>query len=108
MDQIDANQLLTKMRMLAQEASQSPMQLSVSQKPPEESFSHLLTQAINSVNGLQKDAGNLVKRFEAHDPEVNITDVMVAMQKSSLAFQAMTQVRNQVVSAYQDIMKMSV
>lgn len=107
MDQIDANQLLTKMRMLAQEASQSPMQLSVNQKP-EESFSHLLTQAINSVNGLQKDAGNLVKRFEAHDPEVNITDVMVAMQKSSLAFQAMTQVRNQVVSAYQDIMKMSV
>ena len=40
------------------------------------------------------------------DRDVNLVDVMIGLQKASLSFQAMTQVRNRLVSAYQDVMNM--
>jgi flagellar hook-basal body complex protein FliE len=42
------------------------------------------------------------------DPNVQVSEVMVAMQKSNVSFQAMLQVRNKLVSAYQEIMNMQV
>ena len=39
---------------------------------------------------------------------VDLTEVMIASQKASVSFQAMTQVRNKLVQAYQDIMQMPV
>ena len=46
--------------------------------------------------------------FEAGSPDVNLPEMMVAMQKASLSFQAMTQVRNKLLSAYQEVMNMQV
>ena len=46
--------------------------------------------------------------FEMGDPNVNLSEVMVAIQKANVSFQAMTQVRNNLVSAYKDIMNMPV
>ena len=46
--------------------------------------------------------------FSAGDPNVNLQDVMVNLQKANLSFQQMVQVRNKLVTAYQDIMNMSV
>jgi flagellar hook-basal body complex protein FliE len=40
--------------------------------------------------------------------KVDLSDVMIASQKASVSFQAMTQVRNKLVQAYQDIMQMPV
>ena len=54
----------------------------------------------------QSTSAELRDKFVAGDPNTDITDVMVALQKASLSFQAMTQVRNRLVSAYQDIMNM--
>ena len=42
------------------------------------------------------------------DPTVDIAQVMVAMQKSSISFQALTEVRNKLLTAYQDVMNMPV
>jgi flagellar hook-basal body complex protein FliE len=42
------------------------------------------------------------------DPQVDITQVMIQMQKASVSFEAMNQVRNRLVSAYQDIMNMPI
>jgi flagellar hook-basal body complex protein FliE len=39
---------------------------------------------------------------------VNLPEVMIALQKASLSFQAMTEVRNKLVNAYQDIMNMPI
>jgi len=50
----------------------------------------------------------LAQAYELGQPGVDITQVMVAMQKSSLSFQALTQVRNKVVDAYQTIMNMPI
>ena len=46
--------------------------------------------------------------FEMGDPNVDLADTMLALQKSSLSFQALSQVRNKLVSAYQEIMNMQV
>jgi len=50
----------------------------------------------------------LRESYEMGDPEVDITQVMIASQKSTVAFEAMTQVRNKLVTAYQEIMRMPV
>jgi flagellar hook-basal body complex protein FliE len=54
------------------------------------------------------DAKQLTRQFEAGDPDVNLQDVVLSLQKASLSFQTMVQVRNKLVSAYQEIMNMQV
>ncbi|PKG39846.1 flagellar hook-basal body complex protein FliE [Psychromonas sp. Urea-02u-13] len=71
-------------------------------------FSQMLKQAIDNVNGLQKDTGELRNRFEMGDENVSLGDVMIASNKSSLAFEATVQVRNKMVEAYKSVMSMPV
>lgn len=71
-------------------------------------FGTLLKNAVDSVNNLQQDANRTAKAYEMGDPSVDITRVMITAQKSSVAMQAMTQVRNKLVQAYEDIMKMPI
>ena len=71
-------------------------------------FAGLLQGSVNKVNDIQQTAGTLATAFEAEDPDVDLAQVMVALEKSSLAFQALTQVRNKLISAYQEIMNMPV
>ena len=46
--------------------------------------------------------------LERGDKSVALPEVMIALQKASLSFQAMTEVRNRLVSAYQEIMNMPI
>ena len=46
--------------------------------------------------------------FEIGDDSVSMPEVMVAVQKASISFEAVTQVRNRLLSAYQEIMNMQV
>ncbi|MFP2770604.1 flagellar hook-basal body complex protein FliE [Oceanisphaera sp. KMM 10153] len=75
---------------------------------PQQDFSALLTQAVNNVNGLQQNTGDLRNRFELGDESVSLEQVMISAQKSSIAFDATVQVRNKVVEAYKTIMNMPV
>jgi flagellar hook-basal body complex protein FliE len=75
---------------------------------PRTDFSELLKRSLEQVNEVQQKASSLGKSFEAGDPSVPVADLMVAMQKSSIAFQATSQVRNKLVAAYQEIMSMQV
>jgi flagellar hook-basal body complex protein FliE len=68
----------------------------------------LLQESVSKVNEIQQTAGNLAAAFEAEDPNVDLAQVMIAVEKSGLAFQALTQVRNKLISAYQEIMNMPV
>jgi flagellar hook-basal body complex protein FliE len=63
---------------------------------------------LDDVNGAQSKAKVMGERFALGDDSVNLSDVMIASQKASIAFQATVQVRNKLVSAYQDIMNMQV
>lgn len=71
-------------------------------------FGAMFSQAINKVAETQQSAGTLSRSFEQGDPGVSLTQVMVATQKASVSFQAMTQVRNKLIDAYQEVMNMQV
>ena len=106
---IDPNQLLMQMRAAQAQASQQTSQLSTpSQGGDGVSFSSLMSSAVNQVNETQQAAGKLKTAFEMGDPNVSLADAMIASQKATVAFQATLQVRNKLVSAYEEIMRMSV
>lgn len=71
-------------------------------------FAALLKSSLNQTSGAQQEANNLAKAFELGDPDANLQEVMVSLQKASLSFQTMVQVRNKLVSAYRDVMNMQV
>jgi flagellar hook-basal body complex protein FliE len=103
---INPDTLLTQMRAMAAQAQSK----SVETKSPSEqsAFSDLLQQSVNKVNETQMDAKRLSDAFQSGDPNVQVSEVMVALQKSNVSFQAMLQVRNKLVNAYQEIMNMQV
>lgn len=72
------------------------------------SFSDALKSSLDQVNKVQVDAEQMGKNFVMGDDSVNLSDVMIAGQKASIAFQATVQVRNKLVSAYHDVMNMQV
>lgn len=74
--------------------------------PP--AFGTLLKQGIDAVNSTQQSADALASAWERGVPGVDLARVMVETQKASVSFQALAQVRNRLISAYQDIMNMSI
>lgn len=120
-DRVDINRLLVEMRAIKQQAMPpatreldkiaetiKPGTPLGGPAPANAEFGQLFTQAINKVNDLQQQSSAVAKAYEAGTPGVDITDVMIASQKSSVSFQAMVQVRNKLVDAYRDVMNMPV
>ena len=70
------------------------------------SFADLFKTAIGNVDGLQGTADSKISGLVQGAPNTEVGDVMVSVEKADVAFQLMMQVRNKVVSAYQDIEKM--
>ncbi len=70
-------------------------------------FLQAMQKTVNKVNDLQNNAQALSSAYERGE-DVPLTDVVLGMQKSSLAFEATLQVRNKVLKAYDDIMSMPV
>jgi flagellar hook-basal body complex protein FliE len=71
-------------------------------------FADALKNTVAEVSQAQISAGEQAKAFQMGDPSVNLSDVMISMQKASIGFQATLQVRNKLVSAYHEIMNMQI
>ena len=71
-------------------------------------FGKLLRNGLDQVNQSQQSASQLADAFERGTPGVELPQVMLEMQKASVSFRALTEVRNRLVSAYQEIMNMPV
>lgn len=112
MNTIDHQSLLLQMRALAARAQgiQDAPSVAPTAAPAAGGvdFGNVLKNALDKVNETQKAASGLSAKFEAGDPKVDMAEVMVALQKANVSFQAVTQVRNKLVSAYQDIMNMPI
>ena len=113
MNTIDHNGLLLQMRALAERAK--GMGDAAPAAGPAATggaggvdFTRVLRSALDGVNQTQQTASVQSQRFEAGDPSVDLSQVMVAMQKANVSFQAATQVRNKLVQAYQDVMNMQI
>jgi len=71
------------------------------------SFGDAVRKAISDVNQLQAEADEIANRFAAGDA-IEVHQAMIAMQKASMALQFTVQVRNKIIEAYQEIMRMQV
>jgi flagellar hook-basal body complex protein FliE len=69
-------------------------------------FAKLLRQGVDQVNQSEQRSSELATAFERGTPGVELPQVMLEMQKASVSFRALTEVRNRLVTAYQDIMNM--
>lgn len=70
-------------------------------------FTQALTNALGSVNATQVKAETLSSDYEQGKTQ-DVAKVMLARQEAQVGFEATLQVRNKLMSAYQDIMKLGV
>lgn len=106
MDTRGIDQMLSELRSVSQAAQSKSVQHD--ETAGGVNFADVLNGALKDVSAAQSEARSMAENFSAGDPNVNLQDVMVNLQKANLSFQQMVQVRNRLVTAYQDIMNMSV
>jgi flagellar hook-basal body complex protein FliE len=75
---------------------------------PTNSFANVMKQGLDEVNATQQRASTLATQFEQGVAGVELPQVMLEMQKASVSFRAVTEVRNKLVDAYQSIMNMPI
>ncbi len=104
---IDTNALLVQLRAMAQDAG-IPSDQTPSTAPAADTveFSKVLENSIKQVATRASEASELRTAFEAGNQNVELADVMIAAQKARISFEALTQVRNKMVSAYKEVMSM--
>jgi flagellar hook-basal body complex protein FliE len=105
MSQMQIEQVLAQIRSLSAQVA-APSAPTVAPASGVSEFARLLHQGVDSVNQTQQRAGALADAFERGTAGVELPDVMIEMQKASVSFRALSEVRNRLVSAYQDIMNM--
>ena len=69
------------------------------------SFKNTLIGMMNEVNALQQEAGETVQGVATGEVQ-DLHEAVIAMQKADVSFKFMMEVRNKLVEAYQDVMRM--
>lgn len=91
-----------------EQVSQVASGMGGSAKTGQTSFANVLKQGLDQVAQAQQKSSTLQTQFEQGVPGVELPDVMLEMQKASVSFRALTEVRNRFVNAYQEIMNMPI
>lgn len=104
MNEISPEQLLSQIRTMGRELQTTGQ----SESATNSNFGEMLKTSLNAVNEAQQHANELQVGFENGSGEATLAQVMIASQKADLSFRAVTEVRNKLVTAYQDIMNMPV
>jgi flagellar hook-basal body complex protein FliE len=93
----------------ASEIRNEPFQQPIQTNAPsgDKTFADTLKDAVASVNALQKDSDVKMQQL-ATGKTTDIPEVMMAAEKADIALRMMVQVRNKIIEAYQEVMKMQV
>jgi len=110
MSDIAINQVLAQMRSMQALAQGQSVgsELRSTEVASSSQFSNLMTQSIADVNASMQESKAVTAAFESGDPSVSLAEVMITAQKASLQFTGMTEVRNKLLNAYQEVMNMPV
>jgi flagellar hook-basal body complex protein FliE len=106
--QMEINNVLAQIRSLSAQAKVGAGPAAAAGKSGATEFAALLRQGVDQVNQAQQSATTLATAFEKGTPGVELPQVMLEMQKASVSFRALTEVRNRLVNAYQEIMNMPI
>jgi len=77
-------------------------------EPDKVEFGGLLKSAIQQVNSIQHEAKDLKNDFLSGKEGVDLTEVMIASEKASVAFGAMLEMRNKLLKAYEEVKRIRV
>jgi flagellar hook-basal body complex protein FliE len=107
MSQLEINQVLAQIRSLSAQTQvgTAPAPQQTQQTGPSQ-FANILRAGLDAVNEHQAKAEQLTDAFSRGTPGVELPQVMLEASKASVSFKALSEVRNRLVSAYQDIMNM--
>ena len=114
MSQMEINSILAQIRSLSAQAQtkvgaaqlpQSP-QTGATNATGSSDFANILKSGLDAVNQSQAQANQMTDAFSRGTPGVELPQVMLATAKAGVSFHALSEVRNRLVSAYQDIMNM--
>lgn len=72
-----------------------------------ESFSDMLIKSVEKVNKLQQEADKAINELVLGDNK-DIVQTMIKMEKADISFKLMMQIRNKIVQAYEEIMRMQI
>lgn len=111
MSSMQIQQVLAEMRALQARATGAPSSSPTTDVPgtaQPTDFAALMKSSIDQISSMQNQATSMAAAYESGDKSVDLTKVMLQVQKASLAFHAMTEVRNKLVDAYTTVMGMSV
>lgn len=96
-----------KIHALAQQALDSSRVAGNPGQEPSDDFARQLMDVLREVNSAQSNAAEMQTKLTTGQP-VEIHDVMIAMEKAGIAMNLTLAVRNKVLEAYQEIMRMQV
>ena len=108
MDTRGIEQMLSTLRATATQAAGSPVASNSPSAAESVDFAQVLQNSIDRVNQTQQKADQMAEKLAAGYNSQNLHEVMIALQTASVSFQEMVQVRNKLVTAYQDVMNMQV
>lgn len=101
------NQVLAQMRALEAAAANRPEPQSTGGAAGSD-FATVLQDSLAAVNEQHTHASQLANAFTQGEPGVDLSRVMINLEKASLSFEAVSQTRNRLLSAYREVMNMSV
>jgi flagellar hook-basal body complex protein FliE len=115
MSQMEIDRVLSQIRAIRSsatggiaEAAQASQAMGGVESKSSVSFAAVLKGGLDKVNDAQQRARVAATDFESGKPGMDLPQVMLEMQKASVSFRGAVEVRNRLVSAYQDIMNMPV
>ena len=117
MSQMEINSILAQIRSLSGQTKVGTAQAAQTQQTSGTSaagasatgtsdFANILKSGLDAVNQSQAQANQMTDAFSRGTPGVELPQVMLATAKAGVSFHALNEVRNRLVSAYQDIMNM--
>ena len=106
MSQMEINRVLEQIRSLSAQAKVGTAQPSQTQETGPSQFATIMRQGLDAVNQSQAKAEQLTDAFARGTPGVELPQVMLEVSKAGVSFKALSEVRNRLVSAYQDIKNM--
>jgi flagellar hook-basal body complex protein FliE len=106
MDNIDAINNIGPLKPKVEIPSVNPIKMTTT-KEGQSSFKDILTNAVSEVQKLQDEADITIKKLVSGEVK-DVSEVMVAVQRADTAFQTLMAVRNKVITAYEEIMRMQI
>jgi flagellar hook-basal body complex protein FliE len=104
----DINEILSKIREVSNRSSALSENQATASAHPFNQVMSLVDTSLSKVNNIQSESEGLKNSFLLGDKNVSMSQVIVASQKSKLAFEGLMAVRNKILEAYKEIMNMPV